>query len=192
MSVPISHSDQKFCLGHENISMQDDPDLWPCKDVVSINLPFPVQGSILSILPQCSMLVLVMIQLCSRGARGAGHVPTAQLQIECSAGTSLDTLPVPGHRVGVIGAAGSLSAWFPGWKFATRLQNPVGAFQAAGCQGLGHLPARKADLWWWLSPQPETLLTPWLLLGRILDLPQGRCGWTWSLFSTWCMLQLSQ
>lgn len=193
MSIPRSHSDWKFYLGHETMSMQDDPDLWPCKNVVSINLPFPMKGSIL---PQSSVLVLVIIQLCSR-ARGAGHVPTAEQQIQshilCSAGTPLDTLPVPGQRVGFFGAAGSLSAWFPGWKYATRVQNPVGAFQVAVCQVLNHLAERKS---WSLSgnsiPSLRHSLHLWLLSGRTLDLPQGRWGWPWSLFSTWCILQLSQ
>lgn len=100
VSIPRSHSDQKFYLGHENISMQDDPDLGPYKDVVSINLPFPVKGSIL---PQSAVLVLLTIELCLRGARVTGHVPTAEQQIQChilcSAGAPLDTLALPGQRV---------------------------------------------------------------------------------------------
>lgn len=66
-------------------------------------LPFPKKGSILA---QSSVLVLVTIQLCSRGARGTGQVPTAEQQIQChivcSAGSPWDTLPLPGQRVGCL------------------------------------------------------------------------------------------
>lgn len=113
VSIPRSRSNQRFYLGHGNIPMQDDPDLGPCKNVVSINLPFPGKGSIL---PQSSVLVLVTIQLCSRGARGAGHVPTvwaANSEPHSVLSRNLDAVQYLARGlVGVrlVGAAGSLSA----------------------------------------------------------------------------------
>lgn len=149
VSIPRSHSDQRFYLGHGNIPMQDDADLWPCKNVVSINLPFPGKGSIL---PQSSVLVLVTIQLCSRGARGAGHVPTAEQQIlshiVCSAGAPLDTVPEPGQRVGwclVVWRSRKPLCMIPWLGICNKGPKSCGSISGCCVPGSHHLPERKAD-----------------------------------------------
>lgn len=73
-------------------------------------LPFPKKGSILA---QSSVLVLVTIQLCSRGARGTGQVPTAEQQIQCHIVFSripMGYTPITWPEGWLVGAAGSLCA----------------------------------------------------------------------------------
>lgn len=43
VSITRSHSDQKFYPRHENISTWEGQNWWSCKDLVLMNLPFPIK-----------------------------------------------------------------------------------------------------------------------------------------------------
>lgn len=166
--------------------MQDDPDLWPCRSMVSINLPFPVKGSIFA------------TRFCAGVGNNSVVFERSQRSWARSHGWTANSVP---HSVFSRNPTGyTPSTWPQGWVFwcSRKLlcmipwleicnKGPKSIGSISGCC----LPGSRSPSWkekpiseWWLSLQAEALLTRMVPLRK--DLPQGRCGWTWSLFS--CIL----